>query len=127
MEEELEEAEKAKDWSGVFRYARQLAGTRRGPKRRPFNVPAADAPAAEEWAEHMAKDGPQGGCRAKVVATTAPGKEGYEYKGFTSIGGWEAEIENEKKDKRVNQWLRTTQRLTKLTSLESLKKQEGTT
>ena len=43
----------------------KLAGTQRGPKRRILNTKASEVPSTMEWAAHLDKAGPVGGCRAE--------------------------------------------------------------
>ncbi len=60
----LEDAEKRGDAAEQYRIMRLMGGTNRGPKKRKMNVPLADEPTAQEWAEHNKQKGVEGGCSA---------------------------------------------------------------
>ena len=50
----------------VFTYAREVAGGRRGPRKRELRVPAAENPTAREFEAYLAQEGPDGGCCAVI-------------------------------------------------------------
>ena len=82
LKDDISRAYEERDGAEMWSSARRLAGTQRGPRRRRLNVPAAETPSTGEWAAHLGKAGPEGGCRGRVVREgvsdgTLPENSGY--------------------------------------------------
>jgi hypothetical protein len=60
---EMEEARRSGEWHEVWGLARKIAGTGLGPKRRTYGDIAGTRTTAEEVAEYLEGEGPDGGCR----------------------------------------------------------------
>ena len=62
IQDELREACRANKAADTWRLSRLLAGQQMGAKRRRLNAPEAEVPTAKAWAQHLRKQGPDGGC-----------------------------------------------------------------
>ncbi|CAE8601552.1 unnamed protein product [Polarella glacialis] len=54
----------------VWRIARAIAGKHLGPKKRQNGIATGFVPPVEDWAQHLAQPGPQGGCLAELIGRT---------------------------------------------------------
>lgn len=66
LEHELHDAWRRRDLSGVWRMARDSAGTQVGPKRRRYDHMQVE-PERESWAASVRSQGPAGGCGALLL------------------------------------------------------------
>ncbi|CAE8634422.1 unnamed protein product [Polarella glacialis] len=65
LEVQIDQAKHEGNISAMWHFARQLAGTGLGPKRRRWAFRTTEFPTAQEWMDHLAQPGPRGGCSAK--------------------------------------------------------------
>ena len=69
---ELDEAYLSRDLAQAWRSARVMTRKPFGPKRRRMDAAMATRPFLAQWGPFLAAAGPQGGCRAELLADTPP-------------------------------------------------------
>ena len=68
---QLHEGWQSANFQSMWRAARALSGRRVGPKQRRFDRPKSCRPSMQQWRQHMAQVGRDGGCKAVATNWTA--------------------------------------------------------